>query len=529
LADPNYLTRFIQEMLLDNPHFVRVVLRPDKTLMSKELAEEHSYLKEIQESFTPKDSGKILAQTAELELFQKMQEEENIDVLPKISMQDIPLIGREFPLKQEKIGSLQVFHHAVFTNDIIYANLSWDLPDFPEEDLPFLSLLAVVITQMGSNGRDYKSNLEYIFGNTGGIDAGLSLNIQARDCNQFRPMFHLKGKALRRKASKLFPLLRDTLLNPILNDVSRLKEVLTKYFSSLEGQFTQNSLKYAVNLSASGINQASAMANQLYGLPYFRKIQELMRDFDANVGFIIEKLITLHKTITQWTDPSLVISCDPESYNELKGHEFYGLCNLELYDSPLWQSNLIIPTVHSQCQVIASPVAFIAKAFPTISYTHPSAPALRLASYLFDNLTLHNLIREQGGAYGGGAVCNSTSGNFYFYSFRDPNINSTIKAFEKAIKEISQGNFNESNLNEAKLELVQDLDSPVSPGNQADLSYNYYIEGKTTEMRQLFRSRMLAMTNEQISEAVTKYMVPNYEKSATVVFASKSLLEKENL
>ena len=56
--------------------------------------------------------------------------------------------------------------------------------------------------------------------------------------------------------------------------------------------------------------------------------------------------------------------------------------------------------------------------------------ALSIAAFLFDNLTLHTRIREQGGAYGGGSVSNALSGSFYFYSYRDPNIVSTFKAFE---------------------------------------------------------------------------------------------------
>jgi len=121
------------------------------------------------------------------------------------------------------------------------------------------------------------------------------------------------------------------------------------------------------------------------------------------------------------------------------------------------------------------------------------------------------------------------SGNFYFYSYRDPHIYHTLEAFDKAIKTILEGHFSEEDLSEAKLEMVQSMDSPVSPGSRADLAYGWLREGKTVEVRQKFRDKLLALTKEQVIEAVKTIIKPNWEKGITVVFAGKELLEKENL
>ena len=45
---------------------------------------------------------------------------------------------------------------------------------------------------------------------------------------------------------------------------------------------------------------------------------------------------------------------------------------------------------------------------------------------------LHPLIREKGGAYGGGCGI-SDSGIFSFYSYRDPNCDATYLNFERAV------------------------------------------------------------------------------------------------
>ena len=226
--------------------------------------------------------------------------------------------------------------------------------------------------------------------------------------------------------------------------------------------------------------------------------------------------------------PDLVLSCNGKMYDELKGNRFYGLIDMDLNPQKPWIGNLNVPSVHSQARIISSPVAFIGQAFNTVSYTHEYAPALNVAACLFDNLTLHSMIREQGGAYGSGAVNNAMASHFYFYSYRDPNIVNSIKAFDKSIKNVLEGNFDSEDLSEAKLEIIQSSDAPISPGSRADLAYGWLREGKYPAIRQAFRDKILGLTKEQVIEAIRSEILPKREASAIIVFAGKELLEKEN-
>lgn len=528
LENPYYFSGLIRKHLLDNTHAVRIIMHPDQNQGYREAEEEKQSLDTLKKSLMPEQTEKIIHKAAELAEFQKEQEEEDVDVLPKMLLEDIPLLARSYPLHRETVGNVEVFHHPAFTNEIVYADLVFDLPDLAEEDLPYLRLLTVILTQVGAGKRSYTENLDYMQGHTGGIGAGISLNIQAEHFNQFSPTFHVRGKALHRKASKLFPLLLETINEPHLNDLERFKEILFKHFTGMESRLNQSALKYAINLAASGLNVPSKVANDLYGLNYYWKIRDIVRDFDKQGPYILSKMQELQRKLSYLDNPHLVLSCDAKLYDELKGHGFYGLKDIERTAFTPWKDNFPLSDVSSQGRLIASPVAFIGQVFPTIAYSDPRAPALNIAAFLFDNLTLHTKIREQGGAYGGGAVSNPMSGNFYFYSYRDPNITSTLKAFEEAAQTIAEGKFDEEDLQEAKFEMVQTLDSPISPGSQAELAYSWWREGKTPEIRQAFRNKMLALTQQDIIEAVQTILIPQMKKGITVAFAGKELLEKEN-
>ncbi len=82
-------------------------------------------------------------------------------------------------------------------------------------------------------------------------------------------------------------------------------------------------------------------------------------------------------------------------YDELKGHDFYGLEHLETNPYTPWKNHYSLSPVPSQGRIIASPIAFIGKVFETVSYAHPHSPALNISSFLFDHLTLHTALESK--------------------------------------------------------------------------------------------------------------------------------------
>lgn len=529
LADPHYFTDLIRRHLLDNPHAVQLTMVPDKTLATEESAEEREQLDDLQKKLSPAEALHLVEQAKTLAIFQDKQSEEDEDVLPKMTLDDVPKIARDFPLSCEKMGNFELFHHSTFTNGIIYADLVYDMPEIAEEDLPFVRLFSLLVSQVGCGGRSYSDNLEYIQAHTGGVGASMTFNLQASDHSQFSPTFYIRGKALHRKADKLFHLLSDIATSLDFSDTARLREVIMKHFTALQNSLHQNALKYAVNLSASSLDVPSKIANEWYGLNYYWKIKEIAENFDQHAAALQAKLGHLKSQLLCLADPDLIITCDATFYSELKDHRFYGLLDLPTKSFKPWKSDYPLSKGTPEGRIIPAPVAFTAKVLKTISYAHPDAPALNIAAFLCDNLVLHNKVREQGGAYGGGAICNSMAANFYFYAYRDPNISNTLKAFKEAIEAIANGDFDESDLEEAKLEMIQSLDSPIAPGSRGDLAYGWLREGKPQPRRQQFRNTLLALTSEDVSAAVQKHLLPAYADGITVSFSNKEMLDKENL
>ncbi len=528
VEDPHYLPDLIRRHFLNNTHFVCITMQPDKELAARELFEEQEQLRLTRASLSDHTVNLLLQQAKELAHFQEEEEQQDLDILPQVTLADVPTQGKEFTLHHSRLGNWQLFHHPCFTNDILYADLIFDLPAIAEEDLSYLRLFTLLLPHIGCGGRNYKEHLDYVLQHTGGIGVSLDLCLQVEDPTLMKPTLSVRGKALHRKIDKLFPLFRDLLLSADFTDTERIQELLMQHFHGLKNSIHNHSLRYAVNLASSGFSVPSRIINGWYGLDYYEKLKTIMQVFESHPQTLVEKMQLLQQRCLALQGGHLVLSGDEAIVEQLKREDLFGLQEASTKPYLPWKGDYSVPSVSSQGRLTSSPVAFTAMMLPSICYIHPDAALLSLASEIIENHILHKRIREQGGAYGGGAVHALLSAHFYFYAYRDPNLSTTIEAFSEAIDEIAQGEFEEGDLEEAKLGMIQELDAPTAPGSRAMTAYSRWRTGRTAQVRQAFRETILSADAKGVQRAVNTHLAPYWNQGVLVSFAGKELFEKEN-
>lgn len=529
IQNPNYLTDLIDKYFLNNSHRVRLVMTPDTNLVEEERKQESEQLKKLYQSLSKEQIQAIKKQTRDLALYQKQVDNQALECLPKISLNDVSVVIRDFPLQVISSKNIKVYHHNCFTNRILYADLFFDLPAISEEDLPYVQLLTSILPELGNGNRDYKQNLEYIQAHTGGLSASCSLHPQALHPTTLRPSFSLRAKCLYRKAEHMFALMQDLLLHPRLDETKRIEELILQTYTSLLNRLNRQAIRYATHLAISGFSTAAHISESWYGLRYFKALQAICRDLQANLPHVIHRLKTLIKKIFTFNNSDLVLSCSYEMLQELDKKDFFAMNQLPILPIEPWKFASPVTMPSSQIRQISSQVAFNVEAFPTITYTHPYAAALMLASVLFEHKTLHPKIREQGGAYGTSATFSTSTGNFYFLSYRDPHIYQTRKTFHKAIAQLCTGEISTQELEEAKLIILQDLDAPVPPENRAIAAYECLRSQKTKEMRQDFRNRLLNTTTKDVKYIVRTELKPQLTEGVFISFAGQALINSESM
>ncbi len=526
LQQPGYLEKLIRKHFLDNSHFSRIILLPDAQLVSLENQEELSRLSKIQGGMTEEDLQQIQDIAQRLEEYRD-QEEDLDKILPNFSLDKVPNTGKEFPLEKHSISGGEVLHHDCFTNDLVFAEIIVDLPPLSMEELPWLRLLVFLAMQLGSGGRSYKENLEFLLQHTGGADVSYEYSPHASDNHMLSPSISIRGKSLIEKRQYLFRILRDTLTSVDFTDKERLKELFMQHHESLTNSVRNSPLGYAISMACLDKSIAASMTHLSSGLPYVSMIHDLMMHFDERADEIIEKLQELYKKCFAGKR-QLILSCSQQNFQDLQKEEFFQVLSGTREQKEAWCNPEM--TMSSISKGIAIPVraAFNVLAFSlgNLAYDHPDAAVLTVAAEILDSVALHTKIREQGGAYGSGAVANFGRGAFYCYSYRDPEIQATYRHFIQGIHEIASGAFTEEDIREGVLGVIQNLDSPLAPGSRASSGYFRLRSGKIPSVRQAFRRGVLSVTKEQICEVMKRYLEDHISEGTFISFAGEEMLQR---
>jgi hypothetical protein len=362
---------------------------------------------------------------------------------------------------------------------------------------------------------------------TGGIGATLCLFPSAADPDLVQPYLNIKGKALTRHAPFFFELLKDMAHTPDYSDKARLRELLLQHHLGLEHRLTQSAIHYAVNLASSSFSQGGALYYEMYGLPYLFAVRQLVRDLDQNIESCCQQLQQLRAKLLGRSGSHLVVGCDEKSWHMLQQNDFFGIGEHCQAPTQLWQPALPLVKKPDCAYKINSQVAYNALVFQGVSYASEDAPYLRLGGQLLQNGVLHTVLREQGGAYGYGANLKTDLNTFTLYSYRDPHIAASLKTFKEGLEAIAAGKFSATDLEEAKLSILQHTDAPLPPGERATAAFQFYLRGQTLSMRQRQREHLLKATPQQVAASCRQRWLPAAACGQFVTFAGGQLLEKE--
>lgn len=530
LKDRNYLSNFIKKHLINNNHRVRFTLIPDEGVREIEDKQEQDFLKKTKESFNESDLENLVKEHETFKQYQKEGETEDIECLPCLALSDIPKQAPYYPIERTMFQDSSVYHHDVFTNGICYLDLVFDIPQIPEDDLPYLKLFSWVIPEIGTKEHDWKKNMRRIQQNFGALSSSLALNVQKDNINTCYPTLSINTRFLNRKNDSCLKILKDMILNIDLEDKERIKDLIIQVSSALESDINRKALSYALKESSSHISPWTHLSNIWYGAPYYHFIKKIASDLDNEIDTIIEKFDEFKKTLFHLNNAHIVIASDKEQFDTLIENKFYDLLELSSASSSFvpW---IELPTpqeAQNKGVIISSSIAHNALALSTVTITSELAPAVKIATYLLENIYIHKAVREKGGAYGSGVKYNILTGVLHFYSYRDPHISDTIEAFYEASKELAESEISDKALMEAILSYIQDVDSPVSVGMRATVTYFQLKVGLDLDVRQKFRDAVLNLKKEDIIRAVNEAILPALSSAIQVSYSDITKLEDAN-
>ena len=500
IQQPQFMTELITDLLVNNSHRVTLTLVPDTQMAQREEAEEKQTLARIKHSLSEAQIATLIQQAEALSI--RQLSEEDLSVLPKVGLEDIGE-PRVDPKSTRHLSQTPVTCFKAGTNGIIYQQVISRLPRLTKCQL--LPLYTGLLTEIGSASRGYIDTQLQQHAKTGGISAFASIRTEVADLAEYQAYYTVSSKTLANKAGDMFALVKDTLERPNFTEHGRIRELVKQFRVRRETSITGNGHLLAMAAASSGLRPVTHFNYQLSGLGGLQHLRSLDDSLDerVNLAKLSDDLSVMHEQLVAGQRQLLLIT-DPSNSTVVTELESLWSQDIVSSDEAL---NIEMDAVYQDLAFTTNTqVNFCATAYPTVPESHPDSPALSVLAGVLRNGYLHPVIREQGGAYGGGAMHDTGNGIFRFYSYRDPNLQATFDAFDHAIEWLTGNALNAALVEEAILGLVSSLDAPGSPAGEARLSFHNQLFGRNDEVRKHFRDAIMNTTVDDVSRAAVKYL-----------------------
>lgn len=525
VKDADFIPNLIREWLLDNPHRVRVTLRPDNQLTAKKDAAEAARLAAIKAELTAEQKQAIVEQAKALEARQQQVDDDSL--LPKVTLQDVPLEMHLPTAEAVAAGNVKGQWFTAGTNGLVYLQAILDLPQLDEAEQQLMPLFTHCMTELGCAERDYRANQALQSEVSGGLSASFTVRGAKEDEQQVSGYLVLSGKALAVNQQALQALMAETLEKARFDELPRIAEIVAQRSSRLANSITGRGHALAMQAAAAKFSPVANFTQQTSGLVAIQTAKALAQQVKAEgdkaaantvLADLSARLVALHNKIKQAPRQFLLVA-EADHQQAMLDALQSNWASLPL--ATTWQA-LHLPKTRQpvkQLWLTSTQVNFCALAFPTVPGGHADAAALTVLGDYLRNGFLHRAIREQGGAYGAGAGQDNGDAVFRFFSYRDPRVEGTLADFYASLTWLQEQAVDQQKLEEAILGVVSSIDKPGSPAGDARSTFFSSLFGRTPETRKAFRASILAVTGEDLLRVAAKYLKPELASVAVVTNA----------
>lgn len=530
IADPEFIKQLARRLILDNKHRVRLTLKPDTELSQRRQRAEADHLATIKAALSPADKQVIVEHAKALS--QRQAQEDDEGTLPKVGLEDIsPEMAYVSPATLPDAGHLTspipLTSYSAGTNGIVYQQLIINLPQLSDVLVDLIPLYTTCLTELGVGARDYLATQMWQAAISGGFSAYANVRSQPDNVQTLNGHLVLSAKGLASNQSELTALITETLEQVRFNELPRIRELVAQIRARSEASVTGNGHTLAMSAAAARLSPGAEIAHRWGGLYAIKAIKTLdqalesqTQENQAALQTLSQQLQEIHQHVLR-SERQFLLVADADNLSnfektasaQLKAANSQGITAFE---------RPALCTPHNQLWTTSTQVNFCARAYPTVAMEHPDAPALNVLGGFLRNGYLHTAIREQGGAYGGGAGQDNNTGAFRFFSYRDPRLEDTLADFDKSLSWLNSETHEWRQVEEAILGVISGIDKPGSPAGEAKQTFHAELSGRSREKREQFRNQVLKVTLDDLIRVADTYLRPEKASTAVITSADKA-------
>ncbi|KAK9286762.1 hypothetical protein L1049_015166 [Liquidambar formosana] len=490
----------IEKFILNNPHCVTIEMQPDPKKASHDEEVEKEMLQKIKASMTEEDLAELARATQELRLKQETPDPpEALRSVPCLSLHDIPKEPMHVPTEVLDINGVKVLQHDLFTNEILYTEVLFNMSSLKQELFPLVPLFCQSMLEMGTKDLDFVQLNQLIGRKTGGISIyPFTSSIRGKEdpCSYII----VRGKAMAGRAEDLFNLVTCILQEVQFTDQQRFKQFVSQSKAKMENQLRGTGHAIAAARMNAKLNVAGWIAEQMGGVSYLEFLQSLVEKVDQDWAAISSSLEEIRKSLLSRKGCLINMTADGKS---LKNVEKFVSKFIDLLpsDSPVekttWSARL---SSANEAIVIPTQVNYVGKAVNIYDTGYQLKGSASVISKYIRNTWLWDHVRVSGGAYGGLCRFDTHSGVLSFLSYRDPNLLKTLDVYDGTAEFLRELEMDDDTLTKSIIGTIGEVDAYQLPDAKGYSSLLRYLLGVTEEERQRRHEEILSTSLSDFKE-----------------------------
>ena len=526
-----FYEQLIKDYMLNNNHASLVILKPKVGLNKIREAEAKERLASYKKGLSNYEIRKIVDDTKSLKIYQETPStKEELETIPMLTREDIGPDPQPLYNEERNIDGVRVIHHEVFTNEIAYFRLLFDVKNIPKELIPYLSLLSSVLGYVDTDNYSFLEYSNEVNLHTGGIYHNvISFAVKDKE-DEYSPKFEIGAKVMYDKLHEAFRLIEEVLYRTQLKDYKRLKEIIDELVSRLQMIFQSSSHSIAVNRAMSYYSRHGMYKELTQGITFYEFLEDLASNYGQMKDNAISKLKELMELVFVKDKLIVSITADKAGYERfLKGFSpFIAGLREKASERQLLSYDVKLP-LKPRCLnegfKAAMQVQYVARAGNYFKAGYKYTGALKVLRMILSYDYLWINIRVKGGAYGCMCGFSGVDGDVYFTSYRDPNLRSTNQVYENIPEFIRNYTADDRGITKSIIGTISTLDTPLTPQTKGSRSLSMLLSGVTYENLKKERDDIINVTQEDI-RALDKLVQAVLNQGNICVIGNESKIEE---
>jgi Zn-dependent M16 (insulinase) family peptidase len=526
--NPRCFCDVIQTRLLDNPHRLTIVLRPDGNLQRREDRAQTERMAALRAGLTDEQTAAIAQRAAEVqESAGKPNSPEDLAALPQLKLADLPPTPLRIPTATQSLKSGNTFlRHDVFSNGVNYLHLHFNLLGLPADLWPFLPRYADAVAKMGAAGFTFEQMAHRLSACTGGIRCATDLRTSAADPSVPVWGLRLSLRALDEQIEPALDVLGDIVFGVDPHDRIRLRDVLTQSRARYRHDLVANGHSTALTHASRGLTAEAFLADRLSGVPQLDLAEDLADRFEDRAPGVIAAVAAIRDFILARARVTASFTGSDAAADAVKRRLTVWLDRMNP-GAPTAAPVGFSPSAEGRREGLAAPseVTYACRVMPAPHLSSADEVLLTLGAQLLEFDYLLPEIRFKGNAYGVYCMYDPHARRLAWLSYRDPSPGRTIAVFDRVPDFVKSAQWSDADLHRIIISTAKNDFPPLRPGEVTGLGLQRFLTGFTPERQAARYERLKSATTKAVKQCLLSCVENGRAHSSVCVVGSRETLQ----